>query len=118
MILRDPVNVSFISKGSRHTQVENYHPKEKGAQDRNHRLQEKRAERAQPDCRTLLTPDSHWVISQFFLEGKGHTFDCQDLGMNKKSRGYWERYKWGHPSPYHALLLLLLLLSVNIVWKV
>lgn len=57
------------------------------------------------------------LSSQFFLDGKGHTFDCQDLGMNKKDRGYWEGYKWGHPNPYHALLLLLLLLSVNIVWS-
>lgn len=90
-----PVNVSFVSKGSRDT----------------HRLRTPALKRKEPKTGTTgcrkkgqrghsQTVGLFWIpiltglSSQFFLGGKGQTFNCQDLGMNKKNRGYWEEYKW------------------------
>lgn len=93
------MNVSFISKGCLDTQVENYHPKEKGAQDRDHRLQEERAERAQPDCRTLLNSDSHWVIFPVFLRRKIPHIRLSGLGNEQKEQRFLGRVQMGPPKP-------------------
>lgn len=93
------MNVSFISKGSRDTLVENYRPKEKGAQDQDHRPQEERAERAQPDCRTLLNPDSHWVIFPVFLRWKRPHIRLSGLGNERKGQRLLEKVQMGPPKP-------------------
>lgn len=92
------MNVS-ISKGSRDTQVENYRPKEKGAQDQEHRPQEERAERAQPECRTLLNPCSHWVIFPVFLRWKRPHIRLSGFGNEQKGQRLLGRVQMGPPKP-------------------
>lgn len=89
------MNVS-ISKGSCDTQVENYCPKEKGAQDQDHR---KKGQRGQPDCRTLLNSDSHWVIYPVFLRWKRPHIRLSGLGNEQKEQRLLGRVQMGPPRP-------------------
>lgn len=88
MILGDPVNVPFISKGGLDLQVEDHHFKEKEAQRWDqilltHKGCRKKGQRGQSQTVRLF-----WILiltglsSQCFLKGKSHAFDCQDYAGN------------------------------------
>lgn len=94
MILRDPCECVLHLD----TQVENYRSNEK-TQDWDHRLQEERAERAQLDCRTLLNPDSHWVIFPVFLRRKRPHIRLSGLGNEEKEQRLLGRVQMGPPKP-------------------
>lgn len=63
------------------------------------RLQEEMAERAQPDYRTLLNPDSYWVIFPVFLRGKRPHIQLSGLGNEQKEQRSLGRVQMGPPKP-------------------